>query len=254
MRNRARAIAALLALTVAASAAFIAAYALRVSEHLQGVVFAFAASMLAVALVAGSGCLQREEIEDEREPLDDESVALPRANMLVRFGVFAAAIFGVAAIAPWLSLAPEAKNALMHTKWRRGSRLRRENGAFVHRSDLNVDEMVTVFPEDAPDDALSQAVLLRLPSSVANAVDGYVAFSKLCTHAGCPVALYRARSKQLLCPCHQSLFDVMDGGRVVSGPADHALPELSLAFDDRGYLRANGDFPVPVGPAFWGRP
>jgi ubiquinol-cytochrome c reductase iron-sulfur subunit len=83
------------------------------------------------------------------------------------------------------------------------------------------------------------------------APDGLIAFSKVCTHAGCPVGLYEASSHQLLCPCHQSAFDVLRGARPSSGPADRALPQLPLMIDTDGVLRARGDFSSPVGPRTW---
>ena len=78
-------------------------------------------------------------------------------------------------------------------------------------------------------------------------------YSRLCTHAGCPVALYRADVKELICPCHQSVFDVLANGAVVAGPADHPLPRLPIEVGEDGVLRATGDFPDPVGPGFWER-
>ena len=84
-------------------------------------------------------------------------------------------------------------------------------------------------------------------------VDGIVAYSKLCTHVGCPVGLYQATSGLLLCPCHQSTFDVMDGAEPVFGPAARPLPQLPLDVDGDGYLIATGDFSDPVGPGFWDR-
>ena len=82
---------------------------------------------------------------------------------------------------------------------------------------------------------------------------GNVAYSKICTHAGCPVAIYRQTSYELYCPCHQSVFDVLDGARPVSGPATRALPQLGLDVDRNGYLVARGDFDAPVGPDSWWR-
>jgi ubiquinol-cytochrome c reductase iron-sulfur subunit len=85
------------------------------------------------------------------------------------------------------------------------------------------------------------------------AIDGVVAYSKLCTHTGCPVGLYQAEAGLLLCPCHQSTFDVLDGARPVFGPAARALPQLPLGRNDRGELVALGDFSSPVGAEFWDR-
>jgi ubiquinol-cytochrome c reductase iron-sulfur subunit len=83
--------------------------------------------------------------------------------------------------------------------------------------------------------------------------EGYVAFSKVCTHAGCPVGLYQQQFKKLLCPCHQSTFDVADGASVSFGPATRPLPQLPLEVDDDGFLRAQSDYQEPVGPGFWDR-
>ena len=82
---------------------------------------------------------------------------------------------------------------------------------------------------------------------------GLLAYSKLCTHAGCPVGLYQAKTHQLLCPCHQSTFDVLHGAKPVFGPAAAALPQLPLHIDGDGYIGRDGDFSSPVGPAFWSR-
>ncbi len=83
--------------------------------------------------------------------------------------------------------------------------------------------------------------------------DGIIAYSKVCTHVGCPVALYEQQTHHLLCPCHQSTFDLADGAKVVFGPAKRALPQLPITVDDEGYLVARSDFHEPVGPSFWER-
>ena len=173
--------------------------------------------------------------------------------MLVALLSAALASFAAALIVPIRSLGPAPDRLLFHTRWRKGDRIVREDGSLVHVDDLNVDSAITIFPEDALGDSQSQATLIRLPGDVAASADGYIAYSRLCTHAGCPVALYRAASKELLCPCHQSVFDVVDNGTVVSGPADHALPRLPIEVGSDGILRATGDFPEAVGPGFWER-
>ena len=166
----------------------------------------------------------------------------------------AVGLLGLAALFPIASLGPEPDDTLFHTKWRRGSRLQRLDGTFVKRSDLNVGAMETVFPEGNLDDAQSVAMILRMPDGIGrDALDGYIAYSKVCTHAGCPVALYRAADQKLVCPCHQSVFDAANDAAVLAGPADHALPRLPLQIGDDGYVRADGDFPEPVGPGFWER-
>ena len=85
------------------------------------------------------------------------------------------------------------------------------------------------------------------------AYDGIVAYSKVCTHVGCPVALYEQQTHHLLCPCHQSQFDITEEAKVIFGPAARPLPQLPIAVDDEGYLVAQSDFHEPVGPSFWER-
>ena len=82
---------------------------------------------------------------------------------------------------------------------------------------------------------------------------GILAYSKICTHVGCPIALYEQRTHHLLCPCHQSTFDLADSGNVVFGPAARRMPQLPIGVDEEGYLIAMSDFQVPVGPSFWER-
>ena len=84
-------------------------------------------------------------------------------------------------------------------------------------------------------------------------VEGIVCFSKICTHVGCPISLNEQQSHHLLCPCHQSTFDLADNGRVIFGPAARALPQLPIEVDDEGYLVAQSDFTEPIGPSFWER-
>ena len=135
------------------------------------------------------------------------------------------------------------------------------DGQVVSADDLPIGSITTVFPENAPGAPDSQAVLihvdpaqLQLSGDAASwAPDGYVCYSKICTHAGCPVGLYRAESHELLCPCHQSTFDVLRGAEPTFGPADRPLPQLPIEIDDDGYLVAGGDFSEPVGPGFWNR-
>ena len=84
-------------------------------------------------------------------------------------------------------------------------------------------------------------------------VNGIVCYSKICTHVGCPISLNERTTHHLLCPCHQSTFDLADSARVIFGPAGRPLPQLPLAVDGEGYLIAQDDFDEPVGPSFWER-
>lgn len=96
-------------------------------------------------------------------------------------------------------------------------------------------------------------ILVESPERQDWSYDGIVAYSKICTHVGCPVALYEQQTHHLLCPCHQSTFDITDAAKVVFGPAKRALPQLPIAVDDEGYLYATADFDEAVGPSFWER-
>ena len=119
-----------------------------------------------------------------------------------------------------------------------------------------------VFPEDSIGDEKAQTVLIRvkenllqLPADRADwAPQGYVAYSRVCTHAGCTVALYEKTTCLLLCPCHQSTFDVLRAAQPTSGPAARPLPQLPLYADADGTLRAGGGFTQPPGPGFWDMP
>jgi ubiquinol-cytochrome c reductase iron-sulfur subunit len=82
-------------------------------------------------------------------------------------------------------------------------------------------------------------------------IDGIVCYSRICTHVGCPITLYERDTHHMLCPCHQSTFDLADAGNAVFGPAARSLPQLPLAVDDEGYLVAQSDFVDPVGPSYW---
>jgi ubiquinol-cytochrome c reductase iron-sulfur subunit len=124
---------------------------------------------------------------------------------------------------------------------------------------------MTVFPEGFTssdnDQAVDQTVLIRpqatpfvtKPGRESWTPDEYVAYSKVCTHAGCPVGLYQEQLLQLLCPCHQSLFDVTKGAQPVFGPAPRPLPQLPLYIDDDGFIRAQAGYDQPIGPGFWER-
>jgi ubiquinol-cytochrome c reductase iron-sulfur subunit len=81
----------------------------------------------------------------------------------------------------------------------------------------------------------------------------YVAYSKICTHAGCPVSLYEQETSRILCPCHQSQFDVTQGAKPVFGPATRSLPQLPIAVDDEGFFVARDGYPEAVGPTYWNR-
>ena len=99
----------------------------------------------------------------------------------------------------------------------------------------------------------SQSDLNPSPGREDWAYKGIVAYSKICTHVGCPVALYEQQTHHLLCPCHQSQFDITREAEVIFGPAKRPLPQLPITVDAEGYLVARSDFTEPVGPSFWER-
>ena len=126
-------------------------------------------------------------------------------------------------------------------------------------ADVEVDGFITVFPSSDPQNANGPTLLIHVrpgqnqprPGRDDWTVDDLIAYSKICTHAGCPVGLYQAQSGLLLCPCHQSTFEVADGAQPIFGPATRSLPQLPLGTDADGYLIATGDFSAPIGPGFW---
>jgi ubiquinol-cytochrome c reductase iron-sulfur subunit len=187
---------------------------------------------------------------------------MSRRRLLFRLLLGAAGALGLAAIFPIRSLGRAPGASLFRTEWRTGLRLVDVDGNLVTRDTLEVDSFTTVFPEDAVGSGDSQAVLIRVPPGslqlpadrLAGAPDGYVVYSKICTHAGCALGLYLAQVYQLRCPCHQSTFDVLKGAQPVYGPAARALPQLPIEIDPDGTMRALGDFTAPVGPSFWDLP
>jgi len=159
---------------------------------------------------------------------------------------------------------------LRHTMWDTGTRLVRDvSGTPIKASDVTIGSAMHVVPDgllDLEHDKLNQkakavVLLMRLNPDEMHVsegredwnVDGIVAYSKICTHVGCPIALYEQHTHHLLCPCHQSTFDLTQECKVIFGPASHALPQLPITVDDEGYLVAQSDFHEPVGPVYWER-
>lgn len=254
MKRLELAIAFALGVSVVGSGAFIAAYATGESTLYEGLGLGVAALGLCLAALGWAfWILPKEQTVDEivTYPIERGTEKISRPSALLAMLGGALACFGAALLVPIRSLGPKIGDTLFHTAWRNGSVLARDDGTPVRVTDLEVDSALLVFPHDALEDAASQVTLVRVTDSEAPQTRGYLAYSRVCTHAGCPVALYRAPDRQLLCPCHQSLFNVLADGAVVSGPADRALPRLPIVVGDDGLLRAAGDFPSPIGPGFW---
>lgn len=188
---------------------------------------------------------------------------------LFKLGLLSAGgALGVAMLTPALSFGPLRVKFFYGTPWRKGRRLVDEAGKPYRAADIEEKAFYTAFPEGADkEEQGSSIVVVRLPEStlrLTGRVEGYdaegiVAYSKICTHAGCAVSLYRAPlfaadepRPALVCPCHYSTFDPADGGSVTFGPAGRPLPMLPLSIDSSGNLRARGNFNGPVGPSWWG--
>ncbi len=190
---------------------------------------------------------------------NDETASITRRTFLLRSLAAAFTGLGAALAIPALSLGPAPGRTLFQTAWKPGSRVVGIDGLPVNIDSLPVDGVLTVFPEGSVGSADAQTLLIRVadgllqlpPDRMALAPQGCVAYSKLCTHAGCPVGLYRAAEHKLICPCHQSTFDVLDGATPTFGPAARPLPQLPIQLAADGTFVALGDFPEPVGPGFW---
>ena len=182
------------------------------------------------------------------------------------------AALGLSALSPLLllrDLGPLPKKELEKTTWKAGTHLVTDPGnRRIKASDLEVGAVAQVLPEiEDPEhrklsDIGKDAVLLiRLrpeefnleADRLAMTHEGIIAFSKICSHMGCAVALYEQQTKHLLCPCHQSTFDVTRAAKVIFGPAARPLPQLDITVDSEGYLVARNPFSEPVGPSFWER-
>ena len=279
-------VAALLVATMAAGGGFAALLVLDPNTQLLALTLGGALALFGTGLaVAGARLVPQVTAVEERPIYDGDTSAsdevaqrlrasvegVTRRRMLVATGATALAGLAAAAVAPLIALGPGLTSALKDTPWRRGRRLVDENGKPVSADSLEVGGFLTAFPEGADLDAVTSPLILvrvdpaslRLPASRAGwAARGIVAYSKICTHAGCAVALYRSPlspttesgGPALVCPCHYSTFDVLDGGSVEFGPAGRALPQLPLSIDRSGNLRAGGPLSGPVGPSWWGDP
>jgi ubiquinol-cytochrome c reductase iron-sulfur subunit len=200
----------------------------------------------------------RDEFERAYQESLGEVAAGGRRRFLIRLLAGAGASLGLALVVPLRSLGPAPGGSMFVTAWGEGVRLVDADGNAIAAASLGTDEVRTVFPEGAEGDAKAQALLigtrpdqLDVDALPGPTVDDIVCYSKVCTHAGCPVGLYRAAVGELICPCHQSTFDVNAGAQVLSGPTGRPLPQLPLGVDDDGFLIALGDFNEPVGPSFW---
>jgi ubiquinol-cytochrome c reductase iron-sulfur subunit len=186
------------------------------------------------------------------------------------------------------SLGPMPQNSLSQTFWNGGPSGPGQNPTFtplrlmrdpentpIKAEDVTIGSVFHVMPQGLLPDpitgdggtpnlleekAKAAVLLMRLDENIIESqkqrdwgYHGIVAYSKICTHVGCPVGLYEQTTHHLLCPCHQSTFDVTQDAKVIFGPAKRPLPQLQITVDDEGYLVSKAPFQEAVGPSFWER-
>jgi ubiquinol-cytochrome c reductase iron-sulfur subunit len=220
---------------------------------------------------------REEAVTALKSGADDSGIArrpLIRNSLLGAMGALA-----LPAIVSLRDLGPLPGDALYKTVWREGMRVVNDiSGTPIKPEWVRVGQLVNAEPEifyngepygeetiEGHDQLIEKTkaaiIVVRMqpdditPSSGREnwGVEGILAYSKICTHVGCPISLWEQQTHHLLCPCHQSTFDLADNGKVIFGPAARALPQLPLAVDEEGYLIATSDFKEPVGPSFWER-
>ncbi len=199
---------------------------------------------------------------------------------LVRNSMLGAmAMLGLPAIVVLRDLGTLPGDKLEHTVWKKGVRVVNDvTGKLIRPADIQIGQLINAepslfFSQHTPPDEVIEGVQLQVEKTKAAVIvvrmlpdditpydsrkdwgiDGILCYSKICTHVGCPISLWEQQTHMLLCPCHQSTFDLGNNGKVAFGPAARSLPQLHLGLDDEGYLIAMSDFEEPVGPSFWER-
>ncbi len=222
--------------------------------------------------------------EDREEALEAYNTGVTESGIgrrpLIRNSMLGAmGALGLPAVIFLRDLGPLPGNKLAHTVWKKNVRVVQDvTGTPIKPSDLEIGQLVNaepgVFYKDGPDGeplfhgtellqakTKAAAIVVRMhPDDITPSkgredwgVEGILCFSKICTHVGCPISLWEQQTHHLLCPCHQSTFDLADNGRVIFGPAARSLPQLPIMVDKAGYLVAQSDFTEPVGPSYWER-
>jgi ubiquinol-cytochrome c reductase iron-sulfur subunit len=279
-------VAVFLLLAGACAVAFVVVYMTLGARHATqwlGLAIGLGFAFLAVALiVAGKLVVPQEVAVEERaelhRPQEAREVAaelrggadgISRRKLLAGAAGVAGAGIGVAIVAPAASLGPNVSQRIDDSPWHAGSRVVDEHGAPILADDVVRGTFLTGFPDGASlRDVAAPVVIVRLAPEVLHlpagrdparwAPEGILAYSKICTHAGCPIALYRRPlypatepRPALVCPCHYSTFDPARGAQRIFGPAGRPLPQLPLAIDPATReLRANGGYSGSVGPAW----
>ncbi|MET9046079.1 Rieske 2Fe-2S domain-containing protein [Streptomyces sp. NPDC048231] len=260
--------------------------------HLSAMNFALGLTLGVALFAIGAGAvhwartlMSDMEIADERHPIEASPEVKTKVladfkqgakesqlgrRKLIRNTMFGAlALFPLSGVMLLRDLGPLPGTKLRHTLWSKGKLLVNMNtNEPLRPSDVAVGSLTFAKPEGLEENnedfqteiAKAALMIVRLqPDNIKDKRElewshqGIVAFSKICTHVGCPISLYEQQTHHVLCPCHQSTFDLSDGARVIFGPAGHALPQLRIGVNADGYLEALGDFEEPVGPAFWER-
>ena len=263
---------------------FILLYALDDNNQLLGLSLGLALACTAAALIlAGKRVTPQEQLVEERPELVHEREAreseellqagtegISRRKLIAGAATVTGLGLGGALLVPLASTGPNVGDAIDDTPWRRGRGVVDVNGNPIRGADVVEKSFLTGFPQGADPHTLgSPIVIVRVPlaqldlpdhrSVAAWAPEGIVAYSKICTHAGCAIALYRnplfsphEPRPALVCPCHYSTFDPARGAAVIFGPAGRSLPQLPLAIDQvTGQLVANGGFSGSIGPAWF---
>ncbi|MFJ8945786.1 Rieske 2Fe-2S domain-containing protein [Streptomyces sp. NPDC102395] len=260
--------------------------------HINAMNFALGLTLGTALFTIGAGAvhwartlMSDEEVADERHPIEAspevkakvmadfkqgaKESALGRRKLIRNTMFGALALFPLSGVVLLRDLGPLPGDKLRHTLWGKGKLLVNMNtNEPLRPSDVAVGSLTFAKPEGLEEtdhdfqNEIAKAALMIVriqPENIKDkrelewSHDGIVAYSKICTHVGCPISLYEQQTHHVLCPCHQSTFDLSDGARVIFGPAGHALPQLRIGVNDEGYLEALGDFEEPVGPAFWER-
>ncbi|SDS44027.1 menaquinol-cytochrome c reductase iron-sulfur subunit precursor [Paraoerskovia marina] len=263
----------------------------RISTLSLGLGMAFALLGIGLAAVHWAKTLMNdtevtEERHEQRTPDAEREIAVQKLSDgaadsgIARRGVLKGAALSALAIFPLTIAVPLVSSVggdwnvskFRHTRWDKGTRLAIDpTGRLIKAADVTIGSVFHVIPDATEEERESHAWITEKAKAVVLVVrldprdlkeaedrkdwshDGIVAYSKICTHVGCPVALYEQQTHHLLCPCHQSTFDIADGAKVVFGPAKRPLPQLPISVDDEGYLVAKSDFHEPVGPSYWER-
>jgi ubiquinol-cytochrome c reductase iron-sulfur subunit len=273
----------LLLVAGACGAAFVVLYVVRPSTQLLGLTLGLGLAALAAALiVAGKRVVPQETVVEERSelvmPEAEEEVpelvregteGISRRRLITGAAGVAGLGLGAAAIVPAASLGPDVGGRIDDVRWREGTPVVDEGGKPILADDVTPGGFLTGFPEGANKRELgSPVVIVRVPPAQLRlppgrkprewAPEGIVAYSKVCTHAGCAIALYRyplfpdtQPAPALVCPCHYSTFDPARGAKRTFGPAGRPLPQLPLMIAGDRRLLARGAFSGSIGPAWW---